>query len=185
MRYRTLTLCRTAVALALIALATAALSPLLGVPVFGRQFAYDAGFTIVSLAGFDTELRQGIWWPRWLHGGNFGLGSPTFYFHPPLAYWAAAAIGRIADLSPSAALGAATALWRILALVTTYAWLRGHHIRGPALAGAALAVLLPYASFVNPWIRFAYAEVAAAALLPLLLLAIDRAATTIKLAGFR
>ncbi len=165
---------RAAAALALLALATAALSLLLGVPVYGRQFAYDSGFAIASLAGFDAELLQGIWWPRWLHGGNFGLGSPTFYFYPPLAYWVAAAIGRAADLPAPAALAASVAFWRALALATAFLWLRGHHDRGSALAGAALAALFPYASLVNPWLRFGYAEVAAAALVPLLLLAIDR-----------
>ena len=40
-----------------------------------------------------------------------------------------------------------------------------------ALCGAAFAALLPYAALVNPWIRFAYAETAAAALLPALSLA--------------
>ncbi len=165
---------RAAAALALIALSTAALSLLLGVPVYGRQFAYDSGFAIVSLAGFDVELRQGFWWPRWLHESNFGLGGPTFYFYPPLAYWAAAAVGRVADVPVPTALAAAMALWRALALATAFLWLRMHHSRGPALVGAALATLFPYSSLANPWFRFAYAEVAAAALVPLLLLAIDR-----------
>lgn len=176
MLHRNLSLHHVAVALALAVLATAALSPLLGVPVYGRHFAYDSGFAILSLAEFDAELRQGVWWPRWLHGGNYGLGSPAFYFYPPLAYWGAALVGRVADLSAPAALAVATALWRVLSVATAYLWLRGHHGRGPALAGAALAALFPYASLVNPWLRFGYAEVAAAALLPLLLLAIDRAA---------
>ncbi len=167
---------QAAAVLALLALATATLSVLLGVPVYGRQFAYDSGFAIVSVAEFDAELRRGIWWPRWLHGGNFGLGSPTFYFYPPLAFWAAAAVGRAAELPAPAALAVATALWRALALATAFLWLRRHHDRGSALAGAALAALFPYASLVNPWLRFGYAEVAAAALVPLLLLAIDRAA---------
>jgi hypothetical protein len=164
-------------------LATAALSPLLGVPVFGTQFAYDSGFAIVSLGEFARELREGTLWPRWLYGGNFGLGSPTFYFYPPLPYWLAAGIGEAGGLNAPASLAWAVAFWRLLALGTTWLWLRATHGPGPALAGAALAALFPYASVVNPWFRFAYAEVAAAALLPLLLLATDRAAATRGLRG--
>ncbi len=176
MRLPTPSLAAVTALLVLAVLATAALSPILGVPVKGNLFAFDSDFAIVSLRAFANEIAAGEPWPRWLHDGNFGLGSATFYFYPPLAYWVAAAILIPTGLPAPAALTTAVAFWRVLSLLTCYAWLRGTHGRGVALAGAALAALFPYASVFNPWFRFGYAEVAAAALVPLLLLAIDRAA---------
>ncbi|WP_431269581.1 hypothetical protein [Dankookia sp. P2] len=107
---------------------------------------------------------------------DHGLGGTTYYSYPPLAHWAAAALGRVTGLGPAPTLGLAMGLWRLLAVGTGFLWLRRHVPAGPALAGAAFAALLPYAALVDPWLRFAYSETAAIALLPLLLLALDRLA---------
>ena len=68
------------------------------------------------------------------------------------------------------------ALWRLVFLGGCFLWLRRHVPPAAALTAAALAALLPYPALVNPWIRFSYAEMAGAAMLPFLLLAIERAA---------
>ncbi len=39
------------------------------------------------LQHFSKQIAEGIWYPRWLAGTNFGYGSPTFVFYPPLAYY--------------------------------------------------------------------------------------------------
>ncbi|TAF03688.1 MAG: hypothetical protein EAZ77_16975 [Nostocales cyanobacterium] len=36
---------------------------------------------------FSQQIAEGIWYPRWLAGTNYGYGSPTFVFYPPLAYY--------------------------------------------------------------------------------------------------
>ena len=39
------------------------------------------------LQHFSKQISEGIWYPRWLAGTNYGYGSPTFVFYPPLAYY--------------------------------------------------------------------------------------------------
>ena len=123
----------------------------------------------------DAGIRAGRWWPRWVMESNFGLGGITFYTYPPLAYWAGALV-RLAGLTSADTLALAVMLWRLVFLLGCFLWLRRHVPPGTALAAAALAALLPYPAVVNPWIRFAYAEVAGAAILPFLLLALERVA---------
>ncbi|TDH59714.1 hypothetical protein E2C06_25880 [Dankookia rubra] len=153
---------------------TAALSPLLGVPVFGTFLGRDADFALMALQMLSAAWAEGVFWPRWLMDTNYGLGGTTYYSYPPLAHWAAAALAWITGLSPAPALGLAMGLWRLLTVGTAFLWLRRHVPAGAALAGAAFGALLPYTALVDPWMRFAYGKTAAISLLPLLLLALDR-----------
>lgn len=160
--------------LLVLALALAALSPILGVPVVGNFLGRDADFAIVVLDGLIAAWTEGAFWPRWLMDSNDGLGGTVFYSYPPLAHWLAATIAQGTGLGPAPALGLAIGVWRGLAVLTTWAWLRRHVPPRPALAGAGFAALLPYGALIDPWLRFAYSETAGLALLPLLLLALDR-----------
>ncbi|MEA5533138.1 6-pyruvoyl-tetrahydropterin synthase-related protein [Crocosphaera sp. XPORK-15E] len=36
---------------------------------------------------FSKQLFEGIWYPRWLAGTNYGYGSPSFVFQPPLVFY--------------------------------------------------------------------------------------------------
>lgn len=162
--------------LAGLAVAVAALTPALGVPVYGRNFGHDANFALTALHFMDAGWDAGRWWPRWVPEAHWGLGGYTFYTYPPLAYWAAALLKRATGLAVADTLALAVFLWRLLAMLGTWLWLRRHTGPAAALAAAALASLLPYAAVVNPWIRFAHAEIAGAAILPFLLLAIEWAA---------
>lgn len=162
--------------LALLVVATAALSPLLGVPVHGRNFGHDSNYALTALSFMDAGWSAGRFWPRWVMESNFGLGGMTFYTYPPFGYWAGAALRRLTGLDIPGTLSLAVMLWRLVFLLGCFLWLRRHVAPGAALAAAALAALLPYPAVVNPWIRFAYAEVAGAAILPFLLLALERVA---------
>ncbi len=37
---------------------------------------------------FSSQLLQGELYPRWLSDMNGGFGSPTFFFYPPVPYYA-------------------------------------------------------------------------------------------------
>lgn len=154
--------------------ATAALSAVMGVPVYGTNIGHDSNFALSAIHSMDAAWSVGQLWPRWIMDGNFGLGATTFYTYPPLAYWVAVAVRRICNVSVPTALGLAVLFWRLAFLLGTYLWLRRHVASAPALAAAALAGLMPYAAVINPWVRFAYAEVAAAAIIPVLLLMLER-----------
>mgnify|MGYP001453221723 CR=1 FL=1 len=169
---------RVAWLLAGLVAATALLTLLLGVPVYGHNFGHDANFALASLHYMDQSIAAGRWWPRWVLETNWGLGGATFYTYPPLAYWAGALLRRLSGFSIDGTLGLAILLWRLLFLLGCWLWLRRHVPPLAALAAAALAALMPYQALVNPWIRFAYAEIAGAALLPFLLIALERLAET-------
>lgn len=174
---------RVGLVLMALVVALAALSAGLGVPVSGTYLGRDADFAIMALRMLSASWAEGIFWPRWLMDTNYGLGGTTYYSYPPLAHWAAAAVAWVTGLGPAPALGLAMGLWRLLAIGTGFLWLRRHVRPGPALAGAAFGALLPYVALVDPWLRFAYGETAAIALLPLLLLALDRLAENRGAAG--
>ncbi len=55
----------------------------LGIPTS----ALDASIHARWLADFRDAVLMGDWYPRWLPSSNGGLGSPVFYFYPPLPYW--------------------------------------------------------------------------------------------------
>lgn len=159
--------------LSVLVVVVTALSPLLGVPVFGHNFGHDADYALTALHFMDNGIREGRWWPRWVMETNFGLGGLTFLTYPPVAYWVGAAVKIASGLSVEASLTLSLALWRLAFLGGCFLWLRRHVSPGAALAAAALAAMLPYQALINPWIRFSYAEVAGAALVPFLLRAIE------------
>ena len=138
--------------------------------------AMTSNYALTALSFMDAGWSAGRLWPRWVMESNFGLGGITFYTYPPVGYWAGAALRRVTGLDIPGTLSLAVMLWRLVFLLGCFLWLRRHVAPGAALAAAALAALLPYAAVVNPWIRFAYAEVAGAAILPFLLLALERVA---------
>ncbi len=47
----------------------------------------DIKYHISWLQYFSQQLSEGIVYPRWLTGHNYGYGSPTFVFYPPLVYY--------------------------------------------------------------------------------------------------
>ena len=52
----------------------------------------DLRWHLTWIQHFSKQLAEGIWYPRWLAGTNFGYGSPTMVFYPPLIYYMAAAL---------------------------------------------------------------------------------------------
>lgn len=157
-------------------LGLAVLSVGLGVPLYGSFLGHDADFAVNCVHMLSASWAAGDFWPRWMIDTNYGLGGTTYYSYPPLAHWVATGVTRGFGLLATEGVAVTMAFWRLLAVFTAWLWLRRHVSSSAALCGAALAALLPYAALINPWIRFAYAETAAAALLPLLLLALERAA---------
>ena len=77
-------------AAAIVALAIALTVPALLSP----QMTHDS-FWIdwVWADQFTAELAKGNFYPRWLPLSHGGLGSPVFYYYPPLAFYACALFG--------------------------------------------------------------------------------------------
>lgn len=153
--------------LALVALGLL-LPALLARPMVQASFWID----LVWIEGFAEELRHGALYPRWLSGSNGGLGAPVFYYYPPIAFYGAA-LFKLAGLGTYAALLAATGTAWFTSGAAMLAWLRGCGRR--ALPLAAIYMSMPY-HVIDFYRRGAFAEFCCYALLPLLALAVRRAA---------
>ncbi len=121
---------------------------------------------------FTAELAKGNLYPRWLPASNAGLGSPVFYYYPPLAYYVCGFFG-LAGLTTYASLIAT--FWVAFAGsgMACWAWLRGQSQH--PLLGAAFFMAAPYHLF-NYVDRGALAESLATALIPVLAIGLRRIA---------
>lgn len=137
----------------------------------GATNSYRYNFTWT--AAFAEAFSRGEIYPRWLPNSFEGLGSPTFYFYPPLTFMLSGAL----DLSGLDTPTAVTLTGAVLSLASglaMYAWLRDKSRW--ALPGAALYVLAPYHLY-DLYYRGALAECAAYVWLPLLALGVERLPT--------
>ncbi len=161
--------------LIILALSLFAWAPLL-TPAYFFQ-AHDAQHSIFYLVEFDQTLRDGYLWPRWAPDFAFGYGYPLFNIYAPLAIYAAEIL-HLLGLGFVAAVKAVYALATIGAGLTMYLFVR--HLPAPGekqvfgrKAGLLAAVVYMYVPFhlVEIFVRSAYSEFVALALLPLVLYA--------------
>lgn len=155
---------RAATIIGLAALALMAPALLHGAPTL------DSGsYNYVWTNQIAAEMARGVVYPRWLPQSFEGLGAPTFYFYPPLAYLLSGALGLVLDTGR--AISAAGFLLLYGSGLAMYVWLRPRSKY--ALLGAILYMLAPY-HLADFYERSALAEFGALAWLPLIALAIDR-----------
>lgn len=146
--------------------------------VWGTLFSDNAALNLNWADQFARQVQAGVPYPRWLPDSFRGLGSPTFYFYPPLPFWIDALVSIVtADLlsvSYRLAVTAAVILW--LSGMAMRRWLLAETGRpGPALIGAVLYMAAPY-HLVDHYMRGAFAEFTAIAILPVAMLGLRRIA---------
>ena len=156
-----------------VVLALALLAPSL---VLGTLTSHSSPQNLTWAAQFADQLLAGVFYPRWLPDSFDGLGSPAFYFYPPLPFW----IDGMVDLLTFRALPVIARLpvtWAVLLWasgIAMYAWLCSETTnRRIALWGALAYMAAPYHLY-DHYTRGALAEFAAYAFLPLVLLSIRR-----------
>jgi hypothetical protein len=139
-----------------------------------------AAFVLVGHPGDDVVFhtsswvemlegwRSGVVWPAWAAHANFNLGEPRFYFYPPLSRVIGAALLAMVPVR----LVPAVFVWAMLALAG-FGTLRlsAGFLPAEDRPIAALLGITSYYLNVLALVRFAMAELMAAALLPLVLLA--------------
>lgn len=125
---------------------------------------------LVWLEQFAAELGKGTVYPRWLPLSHDGLGSPVFYYYPPLAFYLGSAFALL-GLKTFLALVAAFAAASLLSGIGVYLWLKP--ASRAALPAALLFMLAPYQLF-NFYQRGAVAEYLATAIVPFVLIGIRR-----------
>ena len=139
----------------------------------GDSASYDLNWS----QQFTAELMAGQPYPRWTAASFAGLGAPTFYFYPPLPFWVTAALSAASGglLTGAAALKAGELFFLALSGWSLFAWQRAHVGVAGALGGAFIFMLAPY-HLDDHYLRGAFAEFAAIALLPLAAMGLERAA---------
>ena len=126
--------------------------------------------------GVAAEMAQGFAYPRWLTTGFEGMGSPSFYFYPPLPFLIMGAaklfVGHLVSTNAILQIYAFVAL--AASGLAMWGWLRRETNPGAALLGSLAYVTMPY-HLAEHYLRGAAGELTAYAILPLLLVSIRRA----------
>lgn len=135
---------------------------------------FDAHDTLVHLNWanyFSQQLWAGELYPRWLLGMNSGLGSPTFFFYPPVPYYFTSLFYPFRFGNPSiwSPLVLSSTLALILSGLTAYLWLKSITNQKAALIGSIIYMILPYHWAIDFYWRFAFSEYWAFVWIPLIL----------------
>ncbi len=143
--------------------------------VFGLTLTDSYRFNLTWAEQFGELFRHGQAYPRWLPLSWDGLGSPNFYFYPPLFFWVAAAVDTVTGgmLSSERFVPFASLIALGASGLTMRAWLRMHAGEGHALLGSVAYMAAPYHLY-DIYGRGALAEATAYASVPLVMLALAR-----------
>jgi len=144
----------------------------------GSPSGHDFEFHMFSWMEVLGQWKDGIAYPRWAALAHWGYGEARFLFYPPASWTLGAALG--AALPWKMVPGAYCWMVLTLAGAAMYRVAREWFPPADALFAAVFYALNPYHLLIVYW-RSAYAELLAAALLPLLLLCLLR----LKEPGFR
>ncbi len=156
--------------LAITAVATLIILPML---YRGNASGHDMQFHVASWMDVAQQWRQGVLYPRWAAGANYGFGEPRFIFYPPISWLAGAALGSV--LPWRVVPGALIWLTLVLAGLSMWRLARSGLPETDAILAAVFFAANPYTLMVV-YFRSDYAELIAAALFPLLVLGILRIA---------
>ena len=155
-----------------IAVALVALAPEL---LIGLTVTDNFRFNLLWPQQFADLFREGQLYPRWLPYSWGGLGSPNFYFYPPLFFWVTAVIDSATGgtLSAERFVPLASLALLIAAGMAMYCWLLSKVDQRRAIIGAVAYMLAPYHLY-DLYGRGALAEASAYAFVPLIMLSLAR-----------
>jgi hypothetical protein len=142
-------------------------------PFFWRGIpsGHDFEFHLFSWMEVVSQWHQGIFYPRWAALAHWGYGEARFLFYPPASWMLGAALGTVLPWK----LVTGAFIWITLCLAGLSMHRLVKELLSPrdALFAAVFYAVNPYHIVIAYW-RSAFAELMAAALLPLLLLALLR-----------
>ncbi|MCB0211854.1 MAG: hypothetical protein KDJ52_21115 [Anaerolineae bacterium] len=131
--------------------------------------AHDAKHSVFFLVEFDQTFRDGFWWPRWTPDFSFGYGYPLFNMYAPLAFYAAELL-HLAGLSMTTAIKTMYVLATIGAGLGMYIFVRRLYGSTAGLVAGVAYMVVPF-HLVEIFVRSAYAEYVALAIIPLIFMA--------------
>jgi hypothetical protein len=155
----------------IVLLGTVSLLAILPFLWWGLPSGHDFEFHMFSWMEVVSQWKQGILYPRWAALAHWGYGEARFLFYPPASWTLGAALAAILPWKVVPAAYCWIAL--TLAGLSMYRLAREWLPMPDALFAAALYAVNPYHLVIVYW-RSAFAELLAAALLPLLLLRVLR-----------
>lgn len=138
---------------------------------WGNPSGHDFEFHMCAWMDVLSQWNQGVLYPRWAALADWGYGEATFLFYPPTSWTLGAALGAI--LPWRAVPGAYCWIALSLAGASMYGLAKRYLPPTEALFAACFYALNPYHLLILYW-RSSYAELLAAALLPLVFLNIVR-----------
>lgn len=143
--------------------------------VSGTSYSDSFRYNIVWSEAFAAAIQRGELLPRWLPDSWDGMGSPAFYFYPPLFFVTAGLIAwaGVGLLTTAAATSLASALFIGLSGVTMRLWLAEQVPLRVARVCALLWMVAPY-RLIDIYARGALAEATIYASLPLLMWGVAR-----------
>jgi len=151
-------------ALAVIAAASIVISPFV---ILGNPAGHDVRFHLSSWMEAERQWHEGILYPRWAAGANYGLGEPRFIFYPPMSWMLGAALGWL--LPWKMVPGAFDWLALVIAGASMFRLAREYMSPRCATLAAVLYAANPYYLLVVHQ-RCAVAELLASAFFPLVIL---------------
>jgi len=141
--------------------------------IYGIPFFSDDGVThhAVWYVCFSDQFWAGDLYPRWLMGMNNGLGSPVFFYYPPVLFFVTSLLRPFfgGDSHGWYQLGVSACAALIASGSCGYAWLKQMAGRNSALAAAILYMATPYHLASDLYVRGSLAEYWAFIWMPLIL----------------
>ncbi|HUJ30946.1 MAG TPA: 6-pyruvoyl-tetrahydropterin synthase-related protein [Candidatus Acidoferrum sp.] len=134
---------------------------------------HDFEFHVASWLDVAGQWREGILYPRWAEWANWGYGEPRFIFYPPASWILGAAL----TSSLPVPVAPMAYIWLTLVAAGMAMWRLARDWLSPpqAVATAVFFAVNPY-NLLLAYYRSDFAELLAAALFPLLILATLRVA---------
>ena len=145
----------------------------IGAIVMHRRFfagevilGHDTVWHSLWINHFSQQISDGIAYPRWLAETNYGYGSPTFVFYPPLPYYLAHLFKGVAHWPIGQTFGGVYSLISLLSGLSVYGYKRRVWGRIAALVAGLFFLLAPY-NLYDRYMRMALSSAVAAFWLPL------------------
>lgn len=148
-----------------------ALSPLAN---SGYYTSHDGENHLVRIVHFYNQLRQGVWYPRWIGELNYGRGYPLFDFTYPLPYY-------FSSVFMGLGFGSVASLKAILAISTIGSGIF-YYLWSKDILASGLFMFVPY-RFLNLYVRAALGEIVAIFMVTLVLYASDKWWFPLAIAG--
>lgn len=130
--------------------------------------SHSSVYNYIWTTEFADAFSAGKFYPRWLPDSFEGLGSPTFYFYPPLAYWVSGSFAAM-GISATVANVIAATVFSAASGLAMYRWLAP---QTPHASLGALAYMAAPYHLYDFYVRGALAEYASFMWLPMIITAI-------------